>query len=103
TFVHDWLALAIGFVVVGHVWFALNDRQARIGMRTGWVTRGWVEREHQGWAAELAAAEAEAGGGDGDGDGDGANDASAGTDPDTYAVSEAPDRAARGEAGTRDR
>jgi len=80
TFVHDWLALAIGFVVIGHVWFALNDRQARIGMRTGWVTRGWVEREHPGWAAELTAAEAEAG--------DGAPDA----DP----VGKAPDRAARG-------
>lgn len=56
TFVHDWLALAIGFVVAGHLWFALNDRQARVGMRTGWVTRGWAEQEHPAWAADMAVA-----------------------------------------------
>jgi formate dehydrogenase subunit gamma len=86
TFVHDWLALAIGFVVIGHVWFALNDRQARTGMRTGWVTRGWAEREHPAWAAEVAAEE---------GSGDGT--------PGSDALGEAEDRAARGEAGARDR
>lgn len=59
TFVHDWLALAIGFVVIGHVWFAVNDRQARVGMRTGWVTRRWAEEEHRAWAAEMAEAAAE--------------------------------------------
>ena len=89
TFVHDWLALAIGFVVIGHVWFALNDRQARIGMRTGWVTRSWAEREHPAWAAEVAAEDA------GSGDGD--------PDADTDTMGEAEDRAARGAAGTRDR
>jgi formate dehydrogenase subunit gamma len=86
TFVHDWLALAIGFVVVGHVWFAVNDRQARVGMRTGWVTRSWAEREHPAWAAEVAR-EAEYGKGT----------------PGPDSTSEAVDRAARGEAGTRDR
>lgn len=85
TFVHDWLALAIGFVVVGHVWFALSDRQARIGMRTGWVTRGWAEREHPAWAAEVAE-----------------QDRSGNGTPDPDAVGEPKDRAARGEAGTRD-
>jgi formate dehydrogenase subunit gamma len=84
--VHDWLALAIGFVVIGHVWFALNDRQARIGMRTGYVTRGWAEREHPAWAAEVAARNRP-------------GDQTPG--PDT--VREAEDRAARGEAGARDR
>ncbi|WP_344664402.1 cytochrome b/b6 domain-containing protein [Catenulispora yoronensis] len=54
TFVHDWLALAIGFVVIGHLWFALNDQQARTGMRTGWVTRRWAEQEHRAWATETA-------------------------------------------------
>jgi len=101
TFVHDWLALAIGFVVIGHVWFALNDRQARTGMRTGWVTRGWVEHEHRGWAAELAAAAkaegaTEAAAQTGSGDRDHGRPA-----PD--AVSEPEDRTARGEAGPRDR
>jgi formate dehydrogenase subunit gamma len=86
TFVHDWLALAIGFVVIGHVWFAMNDRQARAGMRTGWVTRGWAEREHPAWAAEVAT-EVEP---------------REGT-PDSDLTSEAVDRAARGEAGARDR
>lgn len=86
TFVHDWLALAIGFVVLGHVWFALSDRQALVGMRTGWVTRGWAEREHPAWAAEVAEEE---------GSGDGA--------PDPDAAGEAEDRAARGTAGARDR
>lgn len=89
TFVHDWLALAIGFVVIGHVWFALTDRQARIGMRTGWVTRSWAQIEHRGWAAEVAATEAAA---EAEGEASGPE-----------AVSEAEDRAARGEAGARDR
>ena len=78
TFVHDWLALAIGFVIIGHVWFALNDRQARTGMRTGYVTRRWAEQQHRGWAAEVAAAEQARSGG------------------------EAVGRAARGETGTRE-
>jgi formate dehydrogenase subunit gamma len=56
TFVHDWLALAILFVVVGHLWFALNDPQARRGMRTGWVPRSWARREHGTWAEEESAA-----------------------------------------------
>ena len=56
TFVHDWLALAILFVVVGHLWFAFNDPQARRGMRTGWVPRSWAQREHGAWAEEEGAA-----------------------------------------------
>ena len=57
TFVHDWLALAIGFVVLGHLWFAFNDPGSRRGMRTGWVTRSWARRMHPGWVEELDAAE----------------------------------------------
>ena len=90
TFVHDWLALAIGFVVIGHVWFALVDRQARIGMRTGWVTRGWAEREHPAWAAEAGAEE-------------GSGDGTPGSEAHPETLGEAEDRAARGEAGARDR
>ncbi len=53
-FTHDWLALAIAVVVVGHMYMALSDEGARIGMRTGWVDAGWAEHEHAGWArAEL--------------------------------------------------
>lgn len=70
TFVHDWLALAIGFVVIGHLWFAFNDPGSRRGMRRGWVTRSWARRMHPGWVDELDAAEDVAHGGSGsDGDG----------------------------------
>ena len=39
TFVHDWLALAIGIVLAGHMGMALADPEARRGMRTGSVER----------------------------------------------------------------
>ncbi|HEV2633562.1 MAG TPA: cytochrome b/b6 domain-containing protein [Actinocrinis sp.] len=58
TFVHDWLALAIGFDLIGHIWFAVGDRQARAGMRRGSVPRWWAEQEHELWAREIAEAEA---------------------------------------------
>jgi formate dehydrogenase subunit gamma len=53
TFVHDWLALAIGFDIIGHVWFAIRDRHARAGMRHGTVPRWWAEQEHELWAQEI--------------------------------------------------
>ncbi|WP_455354714.1 cytochrome b/b6 domain-containing protein [Streptomyces sp. SYSU K217416] len=49
TFVHDWLALALGIVIAGHVGMALADPEARRGMRTGTVDREWAEREHPLW------------------------------------------------------
>lgn len=49
TFVHDWLALALGIVIAGHVGMALADPEARRGMRTGTVDRDWAEREHPLW------------------------------------------------------
>ncbi|MFD9884116.1 cytochrome b/b6 domain-containing protein [Streptomyces alboflavus] len=49
TFVHDWLALALGLVLLGHIGLALRDPEARRGMRTGSVDPGWVEREHPLW------------------------------------------------------
>ncbi|GAA1992903.1 cytochrome b/b6 domain-containing protein [Kitasatospora viridis] len=57
TFVHDWLALAIGVVVGGHLWMALRDPQARHGMRTGRVDRSWAAREHPHWDPEEEEAE----------------------------------------------
>lgn len=53
TFVHDWLTFAIVAMVAGHTWMALNDAEARRGMRTGSVSRAWAEREHGQWAEEL--------------------------------------------------
>ncbi|MFD9631925.1 cytochrome b/b6 domain-containing protein [Streptomyces violascens] len=52
TFVHDWLSLAVGIVVIGHVWMAFGDPEARRGMRTGSVERPWVKREHPLWEPE---------------------------------------------------
>ena len=37
TFVHDWFALGLGLLVLGHLWFAIADPSAREGMRTGRV------------------------------------------------------------------
>jgi len=49
TFVHDWLFLAIVVVTLGHLWYALSDRGALVGMLTGRVDRAWAERHHAGW------------------------------------------------------
>ena len=54
TFVHDWFALGLGLLVLGHIWFAISDPEARDGMRTGRVARHWAKKEHPAWAAEPA-------------------------------------------------
>jgi formate dehydrogenase subunit gamma len=51
TFVHDWLAIAIFILVLGHLRYALADIDARRGMRTGRVPRDWAVREHARWIA----------------------------------------------------
>jgi formate dehydrogenase subunit gamma len=53
TFVHDWLALAVVVVVLGHIYMAFKDATARLGMRTGEVPEEWAMREHRGWAEEV--------------------------------------------------
>jgi formate dehydrogenase subunit gamma len=53
TFVHDWLALAFGIVVIGHLSYAARDRESRRGMRTGVVDATWAKYEHGAWASEL--------------------------------------------------
>jgi formate dehydrogenase subunit gamma len=55
TFVHDWLALAILIVVIGHLIMASRDPEARTGLREGDVDRYWAEREHGAWAAAVEA------------------------------------------------
>jgi formate dehydrogenase subunit gamma len=57
TFVHDWFALGLGLLVLGHIWFAIADPEARDGMRTGRVTRRWAEKEHPAWVARLSPSE----------------------------------------------
>jgi formate dehydrogenase subunit gamma len=54
TFVHDWFALALGLLVVGHIFYAVRDRDAMRSMRTGRVPLHWARREHGAWAKEMA-------------------------------------------------
>ncbi|MGW2334713.1 cytochrome b/b6 domain-containing protein [Streptomyces sp. NPDC001685] len=51
-FVHDLLAWAITAVVLGHLRKAFQDPEARLGMRTGYVSRSWAEREHSRWLSK---------------------------------------------------
>ena len=51
TFVHDWTAAAVLLLVLGHLWLASRDEDARRGMRTGRVPLDWARREHPAWAA----------------------------------------------------
>jgi formate dehydrogenase subunit gamma len=53
TFVHDWFALAVGLLVVGHIAMALRDPDAMTGIRTGRVPLGWARRQHAAWAREI--------------------------------------------------
>jgi formate dehydrogenase subunit gamma len=53
TFVHDWFALGLGLLVVGHIVYALRDPEALRSMRTGRVPLRWARREHAEWAAEM--------------------------------------------------
>ncbi len=49
TFVHDMFALAVVVMGSGHIWMAWSDPEARLGLRTGFVSRGWVRRKHPLW------------------------------------------------------
>jgi formate dehydrogenase subunit gamma len=51
-FVHDLLAWAIAFVLIGHMRKAYEDPEARLGLRTGFVSRSWAERHHARWLPE---------------------------------------------------
>jgi len=55
TFVHDWFALGLGLLVVGHITYAVRDPESRRGMRTGEVSSAWARRNHAEWADELEA------------------------------------------------
>jgi formate dehydrogenase subunit gamma len=49
TFVHDWLALSLGIVIVGHVWMALRDWDALRSMVVGTISRSWATRHAEAW------------------------------------------------------
>jgi formate dehydrogenase subunit gamma len=49
TYVHDWLALAVGVVVLGHIGMALRDRDALRAMVVGTISRSWAKRHAPAW------------------------------------------------------
>ncbi|MZE68804.1 cytochrome b/b6 domain-containing protein [Streptomyces sp. SID5789] len=51
-FVHDWLAWMITAVIIGHVRKAHKDPEARLGMRSGYVSAPWAVRNHPRWQPE---------------------------------------------------
>ena len=53
TLVHDWFALGLGLLVIGHISFAIRDPEARRGMRTGRVSTSWAKAEHADWVDEA--------------------------------------------------
>lgn len=54
TFVHDWIALALAVVVVGHIVYANRDQDAYVAMkRTGRIPRSWAETHAPAWLEEL--------------------------------------------------
>jgi formate dehydrogenase subunit gamma len=53
TFVHDWFALAVGLLVIGHIFYASKDSEARRGMVSGRVSASWAQTEHAAWADEV--------------------------------------------------
>jgi formate dehydrogenase subunit gamma len=53
TFTHDWFAIALGLLVVGHIYLAVKDPEARRGMRTGRVATDWAREEHAEWVDDL--------------------------------------------------
>jgi formate dehydrogenase subunit gamma len=55
TFVHDWIALALLAVIVGHIGKALAEPLALRAMWRGRVPASHVERHHPRWWAELQA------------------------------------------------
>lgn len=52
TFVHNWLAFALVIVILGHVAFALADRDALRAMLRGHISRAWAARHALGWLDE---------------------------------------------------
>jgi formate dehydrogenase subunit gamma len=54
TLVHDWFSLGLGLLVLGHIYYAVKDPEARRGMRTGEVSTAWARDEHAAWADEVA-------------------------------------------------
>lgn len=53
TFVHDWFALLVWVLVVGHIGFALRDGDALDSMLGGTVPAAWARTKAPLWYEEL--------------------------------------------------
>lgn len=49
TFVHDWLAVAVGLVILGHIGMALRDPDAMRSMVHGEISSRWAARHAPAW------------------------------------------------------
>ena len=56
TFVHDWLSIAIGVVVAGHIWLAVSDRESLWSMVHGRVPAEWARRHRPRWFEAMTGA-----------------------------------------------
>jgi formate dehydrogenase subunit gamma len=53
TFVHDWLALTLLFVIIGHIGKALAEPVALRAMRRGTVAATYAAKHHPRWWREI--------------------------------------------------
>jgi formate dehydrogenase subunit gamma len=53
TFVHDWLAITLAVVILGHLKMAFSDPDARRAMSQGWVPTIWARRHRPKWYEET--------------------------------------------------
>ena len=54
---HQWLAIAVFIVVVGHITYALRDPAALRSMLKGTISRRWAQRHAPAWVAEIDSAD----------------------------------------------
>ncbi|MBA3268778.1 MAG: cytochrome b/b6 domain-containing protein [Acidimicrobiia bacterium] len=53
TFVHDWTAVAIFIVIIGHIWMALSDGESLRAMFRGWVPAWWARLHRPRWYEDV--------------------------------------------------
>ena len=58
TFMHDWIDIALFFMIFGHIVKALAEPDALRGMVRGWVWADWARNRRPRWYEEVQGAEA---------------------------------------------
>jgi formate dehydrogenase subunit gamma len=59
TFVHDWIAVILFVVVVGHIGMALADPESLGSMVRGWVPARWAREHRPRWYEEETGSDAQ--------------------------------------------